>query len=477
MNPKVSFVCTSYRRYRCVERIIEQYLQQDYQSKELIIFNTDTENPMSLDESLFDYNIILVNNSIDYITGLEYTNRGQICRDAVSHATGDLFMLADDDDIYLPWHLRQAVDGIESNGKDAWKPRRSFFATPTKLEMCQNTLEASVIVKMHRIREIGFRDDLTGYEGLSWYTKLRDEKQLDEYNEHFIPSYCFNWSDPSDMAGHKQSGDINNPNNFENHKQKSCDVSSKPLERLGESIKQIYQRYYNFLLNHKSEYDIELWQKYASKYVDNDKKLFDYVEIGTSDFDISDGSIDLSGNGKLDPDKTYLLVEPIGYYLDRLPSGDNIYKANYAISDEERIGKMFYLSPENIKKLNFPYWAKGCNKLDKKHPTIEKDLERLGHSSDLIESCEVKCITFKKLIEMYDIRKIGKLAIDTEGHDHLILKGVVECIKSNKIEIDVISFEVGFFDNSKELDELYKQISHIYPVVKFNGANKIISKV
>ena len=268
MTNKVSFICTSYRRYRCVERIIEQFIQQDYSHKELIIFNTDVENPMSLDPGLSDLNIKLVNNDTDYITGKSYTNRGAICRDAVTHATGEYFMLADDDDAYLPWHIRQAVDGIVANGKDAWKPERSIFATPHKVELTRNTLEASVIVKMSRIREIGFRDDMTGYEGLSWYTKLRDEKQLDEHFTHYIPSYCFNWSDPSDMAGHKQSGDINNPNNFDNHKVASTDVSAKPLNRCGQSvIDPFYNRFYEFLSNHKNDYDQELWAKYVSPYV------------------------------------------------------------------------------------------------------------------------------------------------------------------------------------------------------------------
>ena len=52
----VSFICTTYRRYRCVERIIEQFIQQDYSHKELIIFNTDVENPMDLDPDLSDRN-------------------------------------------------------------------------------------------------------------------------------------------------------------------------------------------------------------------------------------------------------------------------------------------------------------------------------------------------------------------------------------------------------------------------------------
>ncbi len=265
---KLSFVCTTFRRYRCVERIIEQYLQQDYRNSELIIFNTDEENPFSLDPSLDYSNIIVVNNGIDYETHLPYTNRGAICRDAVTHATGDYFMLADDDDIYLPWHFRQAVEGILANGKDSWKPEQSFFATPHKLEMVRNTLEASVIVKMSRIREIGFRTDATGYEGLSWYTRLRDEGQLDEHNTEYVPSYCFNWSDPAELAGHKQSGDINNPNNFDNHKQRSNDISNKPLNRCGFAIiTDCYSKYYNYLQLNSKRFNPIIWDKYVKQYI------------------------------------------------------------------------------------------------------------------------------------------------------------------------------------------------------------------
>jgi len=265
---KLSFVCTTFRRYRCVERIIEQYLQQDYRNSELIIFNTDEENPFSLDPSLDYSNIIIVNNGIDYETQLPYTNRGAICRDAVTHATGDYFMLADDDDIYLPWHFRQAVEGILSNGKDSWKPEQSFFATPYKLEMVSNTMEASVIVKMQRIKEIGFRTDATGYEGLSWYTQLRDEGQLDEHNSEYVPSYCFNWSDPTELAGHKQSGDINNPNNFDNHKLSSNDISNKPLNRCGLAIiTECYSKYYNYLQLNSKRFNPVLWDKYVKMYI------------------------------------------------------------------------------------------------------------------------------------------------------------------------------------------------------------------
>lgn len=272
MPSKVSFVCTTYRRYRCVERIIEQFIAQTYKNKQLIIFNTDVEYPMSLHEDLLNLNfdIRVINNAFDYKSGLEYTNRGQICRDAVTHADGDYFMLADDDDIYLPWHLEQAVDGIESSGKDAWKPSHSFFSTPDQLILVQNTLEASVIVRMTRIREIGFREDLTGYEGLSWYTKLRDEGQLYEHNPNFVSSYCFNWSDTADMAGHKQSGNIDNPTNFEEHKLGSNDISDKPLNRCGEELMSVYySKYYDYLLENPNHFHPHYYTKYALPFLKN----------------------------------------------------------------------------------------------------------------------------------------------------------------------------------------------------------------
>lgn len=118
---------------------------------------------------------------------------------------------------------------------------------------------------MNRIREIGFREDLTGYEGLSWYTKLRDEGQLDEHNWNYIPSYCFNWSDPSEVAGHKQSGDINNPNNFENHKRASLDCAKRPLE-LKLDVPE-YQRYYDFIKENKSRFPEKYYEKYASEFI------------------------------------------------------------------------------------------------------------------------------------------------------------------------------------------------------------------
>lgn len=263
---KVSLICTTFRRFECIKRIVAQFEAQTYQNKELILFNTDEEYPYELGYE--DERITIVNNGIDYVTNVNYTNRGDICRDAVTHSNGDYFLLMDDDDIYLPWYVEQAVNKIEEVGTDAWKPMKSFFATKTQLDLVMNTMEASVIVKMDRIKEIGFRNDLTGYEGLSWYTRLRDEKQLDEWYPHYVPSYCFNWGDPAEMAGHKQSGDINNPDNFENHKRASANVVESSLVGLStEELSKVYAPYFEWLKIHKNEFNETDWNKYIQPHL------------------------------------------------------------------------------------------------------------------------------------------------------------------------------------------------------------------
>jgi len=263
---KVSLVCTTYGRFYCIRRILAQYKAQTYSNKELIIFNTDTEHPIELLNE--EENVIIVNNSIDYINNQPYTNRGDICRDAVTHTNGYYFMLFDDDDIFLPYYVEQAVDGIEELGTDAWKPQKSFFATKENIMLAQNTMESSCIVKMDRIKEIGFRNDITGLEGLSWYTKLRDEGQLDENNKNYVPSYCFNWGDPHEVAGHKQSGDINNPNNFENHKLNSTDYATESLVEISEDeLKNEYKKYYNWMQNNTDKFNLDYYKKYAKKFI------------------------------------------------------------------------------------------------------------------------------------------------------------------------------------------------------------------
>lgn len=265
---KVSCVMTTYRRFKCVERSIGMFLAQDYLGeKELIILNTDPDYPLELGHSLKHENIKVINQHIDSQTGLPYTNVGAIRRDALSFATGDTYICWDDDDIFLPWNIRQCYDAKTRRGLKAWKPSRSFFKTQHKLELVQNILEASILVDLPEVTKHGFKLE-TGSEHLGWYTRLRDTKQLDENDHYCVPGYCFNWGDPADWGGHKQSGSINDPNNFDNHKSQTGDFAQRPLERIDYTgLLTWYSEYYEFLTEHKADFDTELWDKYLAGYV------------------------------------------------------------------------------------------------------------------------------------------------------------------------------------------------------------------
>jgi glycosyltransferase involved in cell wall biosynthesis len=259
---KISCVMTTYRRFTCVERSISMFLNQDYKGEsELIIYNTDVEHPLQLGESLKNKNIQIFNCNIDSFTTQSYTNIGAIRRDALEKATGEYYICWDDDDIFLPWNNCQGFEGIQRQRTKAFKPQRSFFARRTGIELAQNTMEASVTVLVSEV----VYDLKTGSEHLPWYVKLRDAKQLNENSTDSVPSYSFNWGDPPELAGHKQSGSINNPNNFENHKRETKDFAKRPLEKIDVNV--IYKPYYDFLREHRTEFNQEYFNKYVLAYL------------------------------------------------------------------------------------------------------------------------------------------------------------------------------------------------------------------
>jgi hypothetical protein len=175
-------------------------------------------------------------------------------------ATGDYVVTWDDDDIFLPHFMSQAINRMAETGLPSFKPEKSFFYSGDNLRLVMNTLEASVVASMDLVRKYGYLLE-TGKEGLAWYTKMRDNKQLDEHDTYYIPSYCFNWNDGQEMeAPHKQSGDIDNPNNFNNHKEASKDlVNGRELQVYSvHQLNQTYKPYFDFLEKNQEQFPKEL---------------------------------------------------------------------------------------------------------------------------------------------------------------------------------------------------------------------------
>jgi hypothetical protein len=257
---------TTYRRFTCVERSIAMFLSQDYENdKELIIYNTDVEFPVSLDKTFSDLNNIkVINNNIDLVTKNPYNNVSSVRRDAKKFADGNYYITWDDDDIFFPWNIRQCVDGVGRTGKMAWKPSKSFMKNAGwDPQLYFNYLEASVIVKMDAIEKFGFKDGATGSEHLGWFEKLSEMNEM-SVDEESVPGYCFYWADNKEVGGHKQSdaSEFYREDNFERHKQFTTDYAKRPFTRKTFfDYPEVYKEFINSLNSFK-DIKIDLYKKY-----------------------------------------------------------------------------------------------------------------------------------------------------------------------------------------------------------------------
>jgi len=265
-KPLVSCVMRTYRRFNCVHRSIACFLAQKTElDTELIIFNTDNLFPLELDFSFTEEErnkIKIINNHIDYETGSEYNNTGSLTRDAFSHVRGDYFITWDDDDFFFPWNIQQCYDGLQRTGLKAWKPYRSFAwmnGQDTRPDfVSDNYVEASVMLHTDAV----FFDLNTVNEHLAWYHKLDAEGQM-SIDRNSIPAYCFNWKDSREHGGHKQSGHLGHPDNFNMHKRDCIDVAKKPITK--KSLKDYKDRFqqFDYLLEECKTTHKDLIEKYV----------------------------------------------------------------------------------------------------------------------------------------------------------------------------------------------------------------------
>lgn len=208
--------------------------------------------------------------------------------------------------------------------------------------------------------------------------------------------------------------------------------------------------------------------------------IYDFLEIGTSDFEIGEeiiiGGDCLYGGVSFERDKRYLLVDPVDYYLQRLAAvgykNDNILHCNAAITSYDGELTVWYVSDEKQKQYNLPYWVRGCNKINEKHPTVVSLLAQMNIHEDVWSYETIPCMTFSSLCSRYSISHIKNLKIDTEGHDHVILEGVIDSLRKKLINIDKIKYEyIPVFGNTEQLDRLRLSILDLYPIQKQLGDN------
>lgn len=190
---------------------------------------------------------------------------------------------------------------------------------------------------------------------------------------------------------------------------------------------------------------------------------YDFIEIGTSDFDTLIQSAD---------DNIYgISVDAVKYYIDKLPDKMNCKKVNVGISNINSTLDVYYI-PENIIEQNkLQHWFKGCNCINNYHPLHIKH-----NVSHLCKIDKVKVITTYELFYQNNVRNVKYLKIDAEGHDVIILKTLYFYIKFLPVIFypNKILFETNEHSNSKEVDEIIQLYCSIGYKLESRGYNSVL---
>ena len=203
--------------------------------------------------------------------------------------------------------------------------------------------------------------------------------------------------------------------------------------------------------------------------------IYDFVEIGTSDFYTEiQKATDLTKG---------LSIEPVIYYLNRLPDKLNVKKLNCAITDFNGIIDFYHIPVENytkVKNFRLPCWAKGCSTVNNYHPFIKQlILDKNLDPDEFFVKTVVEAKTLYTCLLEEKVETIKFLKIDTEGHDCVILKKFAEeIINNNTLNLlpDTIQFESNTLSNKKDVDEIVNIYNKLNYYVKKRCGDTILKK-
>lgn len=194
----------------------------------------------------------------------------------------------------------------------------------------------------------------------------------------------------------------------------------------------------------------------------------DFLEIGTSDFNTyiqtcSDNTFGIS-------------VEPLKYYLDRLPNKKNVIKVNAAISKDDETGSIdvYYIPSDVINANNLQEWFRGCNSVGGYHH------QHIQHNvTHLVKTEKVNLISISGLLTKYNVVGIKLLKIDTEGYDCYILQSLIKYLKNKSTEYypNHIIFESNILTDKSFLQSTIQAFHELnYRVVYSNESDTLLKK-
>lgn len=247
---KVCAIMATCGRHKLAERSLRFFLDQDYTDKHVLLIynNSNVEQTTFVAKNEVDpyKDIILINNNISSRTGQPYQNLGDIYTDALTHVPEDTDVIIhwDDDDIFLPNHISEGVEGLicaQLIQKKAYKPAKSYYRHPGGIQLMSNTLEPSIFTEADHIRKYGYSTTTTD-QHLQWVNPLVYGNMI-LVDDNGKSTLIYNWGD-TDIPTFKTSGNAGHPNNFKNYRDFSRDHGDQVLIPWS---KENVQKYYDLV--------------------------------------------------------------------------------------------------------------------------------------------------------------------------------------------------------------------------------------
>eukprot|EP00747_Dinoflagellata_sp_TGD_P182020 gnl/TRDRNA2_/TRDRNA2_36082_c0_seq1.p1 gnl/TRDRNA2_/TRDRNA2_36082_c0~~gnl/TRDRNA2_/TRDRNA2_36082_c0_seq1.p1 ORF type:complete len:502 (-),score=72.39 gnl/TRDRNA2_/TRDRNA2_36082_c0_seq1:89-1594(-) len=179
---------------------------------------------------------------------------------------------------------------------------------------------------------------------------------------------------------------------------------------------------------------------------------FDFIEIGTSNYHTFTQTVAGHPDGKPygwaylrwteEPQELRgLAVDMKQRYLDMLPDLPRVSKARAAVSDRDGFRRMYHVPLVDIERWERKFaargnWrafrnmrlARGCSALVR-HNVLKRALQSVG-LQHLIRVRRMRVESMATLLRRCQVRSIDVLALDCEGHDCAILKGLLRACRA-----------------------------------------------
>jgi len=194
---------------------------------------------------------------------------------------------------------------------------------------------------------------------------------------------------------------------------------------------------------------------------------YDFIEIGTSDFDTCIQSCQ--------PEERGLSIEPLKVYLDKLPDKPNVTKINCAISLDGTAykDKIYWIHPDDLGKNGLPLYLKGCNKIGEPH--LQHLTDRVKNTNAVVRATEINMVPISSIFSDYNVGRVKLLKLDTEGADCAILKSMISVLETR--EKEYYPDEIFFEANKLTPEEIILETIEIYKGFGYKMAQRTYQNV